>query len=155
MTGFARVDFDTVAPLIPFDKTAGHVAARGERFEWAPSPGNSHSADPITYRAPNREERIMPQFIDLTGKRTGRLTVLGVAAEIPSNGNGQRWVVRCVCGAYETRKAKSIKKFMAGEWTGDRPPMCGWCENTNRLRDGRHSKRKAAAAAQAIQELAR
>lgn len=155
MKGYAKVDFDTIAPLMPFDKTASQVSARGESFEWKPSGCNIHSSDPIEHRQPSRDEMAKPEFVNLTGARTGRLTVLGVAAEMPSNGNGQKWVVRCVCGAYETRKAKSIKKFLAGEWTGDRPPMCGWCENTNRLRDGRHNKRKAAAAAQAIQELAR
>lgn len=155
MTGFARVDFDTVAPLMPFDKTAGQVAARGESFEWSPSPGNIHSTDPIAHRPPIREEQANPEFINLTGARTGRLTVLGVAAEIPSNGNGQRWVVRCVCGAYETRKAKSIKAALSGDWKADHEPMCGWCCNNRRLQRGGFDKRKAAAAAQAIQELAR
>lgn len=155
MSGFARVDFDCVAPLMPGDKVAGRVAARGEHFEWQPESNRIHSADPIAHRLPNREERIMPQFVDLTGKRTGRLTVLGVAAEMPSNGNGQRWVVRCVCGAYETRKAKSIKKFIAGEWEADHEPMCGWCCNNRRLQRGFCDKKNAAAAAQAIQEMAR
>lgn len=155
MTKFARVDFDAVAPLMPFDTTAGRVAARGESFEWQPTNNHIHSADPIAHRQPIREELANPEFINLTGTRTGRLTVLGVAAEMPSNGNGQRWVVRCVCGAYETRKAKSIKKFLAGEWEADHEPMCGWCCNNRRLQRGGFDKRKAAAAAQAIQEMAR
>ncbi len=152
---YRSVGFDTVAPLMPFDKTASVVAGRGEHFEWAPPENSNHSADMIPFRGPNREELIKPGFFDLTGKRLGRLLVMGIAAAIPSNGNGQRWVVRCRCGAYETRKAKYIKACAAGDNPGQHEPMCDWCDNNRRLQRGYHNPKKAAAAAQAIQEAAR
>jgi hypothetical protein len=41
---------------------------------------------------------------DLTGMRLGRMTVVGLSSEISA-----RWIMRCDCGDYEPRKAKSIK----------------------------------------------
>ena len=40
---------------------------------------------------------------DFRGKRVGRFTVVGLYAGAPG-----LWVVRCACGAYETRRAKSL-----------------------------------------------
>ena len=144
---YRRVDFDTVAPLMPFDKTASQVAGRGQHFEWAPSnPDKLHSKDPIPTRGPNNRERIFPGFLDLTGKRFGRFTVMGIA-DIRTT-NGQNWSVRCVCGAYETRKAKFIKSCLAG--AGDPQAMCDSCNYTRQLQQGYHNPKKAAAAAEAI-----
>ena len=148
---FHQVDFDTVAPLMPFDKTAGRVVARGEHFEWKPPLSTKiHSADPIPTRRPTAAELTLPSFVNLAGIRFGRLSVLGIATEIPSKGNGQRWVVRCVCGAYETRRAKYIKACVAGQNPGEHEPMCDWCANTRRLQMGKCDRKKAAAAAEAI-----
>lgn len=41
---------------------------------------------------------------NLTGKRQGRMAVIGLARDIEA-----RWIVRCDCGDYEPRKAKAIK----------------------------------------------
>ncbi len=154
MTKFARVDFDTIAPLMPFDKTASQVSARGVSFEWQPEPHVTHRGDPIPYRAPTADDLAKPEYRNLTGAKIGRLTVLGVSAE-PQSSNGQRWVVRCVCGSYELRRAKAIKKALDGGWTGDDPPMCDCCMYTQKLRAGRFNAKKAAAAEQAIQEMSR
>ena len=105
MTRFAQVDMNAVAPLIPGDKVAGRVSARGEHFDWKPQPGKIHSSEPIPVRPPNEHERSLPFFRDLTGARIGRLLVQGIATNFTST-NGQNWAVRCVCGSYETRKAK-------------------------------------------------
>lgn len=153
MTRLARVDLDAVAPLFPSDKVAGRVAARGEHFEWSPPEHWVHSSDPIPRRAPTPVERAMPAFVDLTGLRSGRLTVLGIAIDVTVNGT--RWVVRCVCGSYELRRAKYLKACAAGEKTGADEPMCGSCAYTNKLRRGHHNPKKAAAAAQAIQNSIR
>lgn len=95
----------------------------------------------------------MPEFVDLTGIRSGRLTVLGIAVDVSANGT--RWVVRCVCGSYELRRTRYLKACAAGEKTGDDEPMCGSCSYTKKLRQGYHNPKKAAAAAQAIMEAAR
>lgn len=153
MTRFARVDLDCVAPLYPSDKVAGRVASRGEHFEWSPPAHNVHSAEPIPHRAPTAAERIMPAFVDLTGLKSGRLTVIGIALDVTANGT--RWVVRCVCGSYELRRAKYLKACAAGEKRGDDEAMCGSCAYTNKLRRGHFNPKKAAAAAQAIQDSIR
>jgi hypothetical protein len=86
--------------------------------------------------------------------KIARLLVTGIAAEIVS-GNGTNWVVRCVCGSYETRKAKFIKACAAGNNPGEEEPMCDWCTKTQKLQRGIHSPKKAAAAAEAIQNCNR
>lgn len=153
--GYSRIDVDAVAPLLPGDRVAGRVASRGEHFEWQCKDRKVHSPEPIPYRRPNRIESITPSFTDLTGLKFGRLTVLGIAADIPSNGTGQRWVVRCVCGAHETRKARSIKAATSGERQEDSAFMCAWCDNNQRLQKGFGNRKKAEAAAQAIKEAAK
>lgn len=154
MTRLARVDMDAVAPLLPGDKVAGRVAARGEHFEWSSNQATKiHSADPLAVRRPTENELSRPDYVDLTGARLGRLMVMGVAAEI--TGNGQKWVVRCVCGSYETRKARYIKACVAGNNPGSSEPMCDACAYTGRLQRGYHNPKKAAAAAEAIQNCIR
>lgn len=151
MSGFSRVDFDTVAPLMPFDKTAGQVAARGESFEYTPPETVVHSETPIETRQATHREKLDPLFVDLTGVKGGRLTVIGIAATSPVD--KRRWVVRCKCGDYEVRRAKIIKQWLTEEFNGH--AMCHECGYTQKLLRGQHNAKKAAAAEQAIQELAR
>ncbi|MGR9476989.1 hypothetical protein [Rhizobium leguminosarum] len=154
MTRLARVDMDAVAPLYPSDKVAGRVAGRGEHFEWSSNQATKiHSTDPLAVRRPTETELSRPDYTDLTGAKIGRLTVMGVAAEII--GNGQKWVVRCVCGSYETRKARYIKACVAGNNPGSSEPMCDACGYTRKLQLGYHNPKKAAAAAEAIQNCIR
>lgn len=152
---YRSVDFDAVAPLMPYDKTASMVAGKGVHFEWEPSnAGKVHSSEPLTTRLPNQNELMHASFRDLKGIKIGRLTVMGIAADVISS-SGQNWVVRCVCGAYETRKARFIKACVSGDNPGDNEPMCDSCGYTRRLQMGLYNPKKAAAAAQAIQECAR
>lgn len=53
---------------------------------------------------------------DLTGKRIGRLQVVGMSRDVR-----KRWVVRCDCGAFEMRSARSIRN---PENRGDRCIKC-------------------------------
>ncbi|QJS27452.1 hypothetical protein [Rhizobium ruizarguesonis] len=155
MTRLARVDMDAVAPLYPSDKVAGRVAARGEHFEWEPArSGKVHSDLPLAHRAPTERELADPTYVDLSGATIGRLKVIGVAADVTSRGN-QNWVVRCVCGAYETRKGRYIKACAAGNNPGSSEPMCDACGYTRKLQLGYHNPKKAAAAAEAIQNCIR
>src|SRR5690242_129619 len=107
MSRFAQVDMNSVAPLLPGDKVAARVAGRGEHFDFNPDRGKIHSSLPIAWRAPTDADRMIPTFTDLTGTAIGRLKVLGIATEVEVT-KGSRWVVRCVCGAYEVRRAKYI-----------------------------------------------
>jgi hypothetical protein len=148
--GYSRVDMSAIAPLMPANKTAALTASKGEHFEWAASHCTLHSSAPIPHRTPNREELIKPSFKNLTGMKFGRLSVLGIAAEIPSKAKGQRWVVRCVCGAHEIRKAKAIKAAASGRNGEDNSQMCAWCANNQRLQRGLHNQKKASHVARTI-----
>lgn len=45
---------------------------------------------------------------NLTGRRVGKLTVVGLSP-IGTGGGGARWVVQCTCGAYEHRNTRFIR----------------------------------------------
>ena len=66
-------------------------------------------------------------FEDLTGRVFGRLTVIGRLYD-PAfiNGKKVRWVVRCTCGYYETRRNRAIKKLT------EEQQMCSQCEALER-----------------------
>lgn len=151
MSRLARIDFDTVAPLMPFDKTASQVAGRGVHFEWEPNREQVHSDLPIKTRQATPRELKDPNYRDLTGAKIGRLRVMGIASF--SSQEKRRWVVRCQCGDYEIRRAKFIKACLSGENTDE--AMCMSCGYTRKLQQGYHNPKKAAAAAEAIQNSIR
>jgi hypothetical protein len=84
---------------------AARVVGAGTTFEFKVSDGAVQSFLPLPTRLPLRAETSQACFIDLTGRRFGRLTVVGISAEVVA-----RWVVRCVCGSYGLRTARAIKK---------------------------------------------
>lgn len=69
---------------------------------------------------------------DLTGLKVDRLTVVGLA-QFPTDrdgaGQGARWLVRCLCGIYETRRAAGL----CGRMRTDRA-MCQACDYVVHLR---------------------
>lgn len=68
----------------------------------------------------------------IIGLRRGRMTVIGLAEEQPESGLRTRWVVRCDCGNYETRKR--ILRWLGTEATD----MCDECKvRTHRISGGR------------------
>jgi hypothetical protein len=100
--------FDRIITSAPLNASASRVTARGEH--WVPEtqmpPGLKHWKAP-----PSMEATPSPAF-DLTGKKFGRFTVLGLSTERASD--GARWICRCVCGDFEARSAKTIKAALAG-----------------------------------------
>lgn len=150
MSGYARVDMDAVAPLMPGDRVAGRVGSKGEHFEWAPPETAVHSDTPIRIRQATPRELKSPTFVDLTGVIVGRLTVLGIAAASPQD--NKRWVVKCKCGGYEQRRSKFLKKCVSGDNHGE--PMCLWCGKTKALQMGYHNEQKSVSAATAIKGFA-
>lgn len=90
-------------PSNPINKTAALVVSRGIGYEpnckiQVPE----YVGPPLMVKKSDHPRA--SGFIDLTGMRKGRLTVIGLMLEMKG-----RWVVRCVCGTYTTRSAKSIK----------------------------------------------
>lgn len=107
--------FDKIGASSPLDATAGRVTARGEH--WVPDaqmpPGWQHWKSPpvITAFVPNHHEKVSD---DLTGKKVGRFTIVGVLGEKGGKNAGRRWVCKCVCGDYEARSAKALRAAVAG-----------------------------------------
>ncbi len=88
----------------PINKTAAIVTGAGEHYTPNKKIQTGDSDFPIKSRNPNSSEKASDNFTDLTGVKYGRFTVIGISAE-----HHGKWVVRCVCGVYTTRKTKAIK----------------------------------------------
>lgn len=89
---------------VPVNKTAALVIAPGVVYE----PKCKIQVEEFLSPPPMRDKRHFPtnpNFTDLTGWTKGRFKVVGLLAGTKSS----TWVVRCACGTYSTRTAKSIK----------------------------------------------
>lgn len=91
--------FDRVLSSAALNKTAAVVTGRGEHWEPKIKVNNLHLQAPPKMKSVPGDAG----FVDLTGVKFGRFTVLGLMAS-----DGGRWVVRCACGSYETRRRKAI-----------------------------------------------
>ena len=89
----------------PVDRVAARVVfARGESYEFKESEGAVNLYLPIPVRPFTSAELGTASFTDLRGRKFGRLTVIGIAAEVSG-----RWVCKCLCGIYVLRAGKAIK----------------------------------------------
>ena len=89
--------------FIPVDKTSRLVCGIGVKHHSFKKVQTIESDEPLGTRKPRRIELKNPSFVDLTGKKYARFTVIGLY-------DGPKgWVVRCDCGKYCVRRAKSIK----------------------------------------------
>lgn len=107
----------------PINKTAALVVGRGEHFE--PYVDNStrvHSDVPLRLKHANKAALENPSYQDLTGLRKGRVTVMGLSADVP-----KRWVVRCACGSYELRTARKLKRENDED-------MCAFCNEVESIK---------------------
>jgi hypothetical protein len=97
---FLEIIMDT--HLLPINKTAALVVSNGTHFV------------PTIKPNPHDERETCPQIravtcsFDITGLKSGWLTVVGLSAE-----KKDRWVCRCVCGRYVFRTAKSLRRVKA------------------------------------------
>lgn len=80
------------------NKTSAMVFASGTRYH------NGVNVTCAHWEAPPPTRKIPVCAPKLIGEKFGRFIVIGLHETI----NGA-WVVRCTCGDYETRKAKSIR----------------------------------------------
>lgn len=121
-------DFYAVAPLSPVNSTAGRVTSKGEH--WRPRVGRAVIAHaPLPVMPITNQMRMSGDFADLTGRRVGRLTVIGYGGKSGKNAGGARWVCRCDCGTYTYRYKKTIAT-PSGAFIG-----CAECERMNRIRE--------------------
>ncbi len=88
----------------PVDSLAAIVTSRGIQVEIVGKFTRPiFETQPPTIN-PIRLKDIVLTSENLTGRKRGRLTVVGFSRDI-----AKRWVVRCACGLFEFRTAKAVK----------------------------------------------
>lgn len=101
--------YDRILSARPVNKTAGLVTSGG--IHWEPEVKLPESywrfdAPPAVVHPSNYPaER---SFEDLRGRQFGRFTVFGYLGKRNPKDKGL-WLVRCVCGAYESRSARAVR----------------------------------------------
>ena len=94
------------------DRNAALMFSKGIKHEEMSNFGNClHWQNPPPFTVKLQKDH--PQII---GQKFGRLTVIGLSISVKSS-----WVVRCVCGDYETRRHKALMN--PNNW-GDRCMVC-------------------------------
>jgi hypothetical protein len=106
----------------PVDRTAAIVVSKGERHEPFGKAAVVHIFHSEVCPAIVPDKSLRLTSANLTGIKFGRFTVIGMSRDIKGQENtGGRWVVRCSCGDYEVRTAKSIKN------PNNKDDMCRIC----------------------------
>lgn len=124
-------DFDFVFTNKPANKTAAAVLSQsGEHYDPDCVMNEFHSETPLPI-----EDFIGPEKDNLTGRKVGRMTVIGFLRKETVKRSGL-WLVRCTCGHYETRRSHSIKNERN---TND---MCRNCRNWEFHKNDTPQKRK-------------
>lgn len=103
MTRFENIAVE-IAKGVAVDRQTAQSMAGGKAY----SP--PQESDQPTYYAPPPLRAVPrdPLFNDLTGRRFGRLTVLGLAVA-GFDGKKKRWSCRCTCGKYSTHRGQSLR----------------------------------------------
>ena len=122
-----KMDFDAIAAASPLNSVAGSVTSKGVHYEPDVKFGCTRHEDvPIPTKPVPKVTK--DGGFDLTGIIFGRFIVVGFAAEQNPRKKAS-WVVRCSCGAYETRKGPAIKNPLNA---GD---MCRACSHFERAKE--------------------
>ena len=95
---------DRIFSSNPVNATAGFVVAKGIHWDPEINFGNLQhwDAPPQTLPMPDAGS-----FVDLSGKKFGRFTVIGYLGK-PNKKKKAKWLVRCSCGDYEARTSVAI-----------------------------------------------
>lgn len=122
-------NFDALATAAPLDRQAS-IVRDGSGDHWEAKIPEYHLrwiAPPALRTIRSLEANAQKLAAEIVGKRHGRLVVLGILLEEGRNKKA-RWVVRCDCGYYEARLAKTIR-------SGDPDRMmCCACDKADQLR---------------------
>lgn len=148
-------DFNRIGLAAPLDAKAATVRD-GVGEHWEPK-----GLDPTNtqhWKAPPPPEgRLPPGAPDLTGVKIGRLTVVRFHALVGvrswSGRDRRKWLVRCVCGDYETRSCKKIRENAASGFDA----CCQHCDALRRLQERTSrppSKKDRKKSAQLLERLA-
>lgn len=106
------------------------VLFSGEHFSPYKKSMQGDSQLPLPIRKITKQNRLCPDFHDLTGKNFGRWVVLGLSAD--TNG---KWVCRCSCGKYGKRSKKSILN------PENKQDMCDHCRHLVFLKKDEYYRR--------------
>lgn len=109
-------------PLAPVDRVAARVISGGTHYDPKKKVLEEEFIAPPPMVPKHRHPRDA-SFIDLTGRKKGRFTVIGLM----ERDGPARWVVRCACGTYTLRTAKSIKS--ADTNPNARMDACSQCKH--------------------------
>lgn len=95
--------------LKPVNKQTEIVISKGVHFVPNKKPNGDHWMTPQQPHTchPAAGGVYQPEFVDLSGRKVGRFTVIHY---LGAGSSGARWLVRCSCNRYETRTTKTIKK---------------------------------------------
>lgn len=99
------------------------------------------------YDAPFLTMPCPSRFDDQTGKRLGRLTVIGFVDNKQTNSGKNcpaRWLCKCVCGRYTTRKVASLYNALHAAQSKENYHVfaCAECATEQRIRNGKHAKKR-------------
>jgi hypothetical protein len=109
--------FDKILASRPVNQQAARVLGKGVDYTPTKKITQRHWSSPPPTMAISDQLRRTSSFVDLTGRAFGRFKVVGML-------NAGRWLCRCSCGDYETRRHRAI---LNPENFGDR------CENCRHL----------------------
>lgn len=120
-------NFDAIAASAPLNREASTVRdGSGDQWEAKVPDGVLHWRDLPALRSPQSLSPVGRQALAATqGMRFGRLTVVGLLDKGTSSAPAS-WVCRCVCGAYEARRMKSLQSGKA--------TMCHECQAVEEIR---------------------
>ena len=129
MTGPSRAKWDAVLGSVPVDSVARRVTTPSPVQPPRDHLSGAESELPIAMRDASEAEVRSSGWLDLTGAKFGHMTVLGIAAGKSNPKRGRRWVVRCACGIYAIRYARSITN------PANSDDGCGNCRDVNYKRN--------------------
>lgn len=123
------IDFSRVFSSSPVNATAARVLSGGINYEERPINEMHWHFDAPPTVMPKSKHPLADSFVDLTGRKYGRFTVIGFYG----TRNKKRkalWLVRCACGDYEVRQARVIKS------AADPDACCTYCKRVARMKSG-------------------
>lgn len=101
-----RTIYDPASFGAPIDSMAARVTGKGTPdIDYSATDSQYHSHAPLPLGKPDRSQ---PQFVDYTGRRRGRMRVIGYVRAGP-NDSGARWLVQCECSMYELRRSRALR----------------------------------------------
>lgn len=103
--------FDRILGARPVNKTAGMVMSKGTHWEpdMKPIEGFRTFDAPPPCIPPEKYPKA-DSFVDMRGTEFGRFRVIGFMGKLgPKKSNKALWLVRCACGAFETRTKRAIE----------------------------------------------